>query len=134
MLNSALRVLLVEDSTLLAERLSELISSLPDVELIDSVQTESDALTQVHTNRPDVLILDLHLRSGSGFGLLRSLAGDAAVQRPKIIILTNFGLPEYRRQAESFGVEAFLDKSRDYFQLPELLRHFAAERHPGSAS
>jgi two-component system OmpR family response regulator len=133
MLNSALRVLLVEDSTLLAERLSELISALPDVELINSVQTESEALTEVHTSRPDVLILDLHLRSGSGFGLLRSLAGDASVPRPKIIILTNFGLPEYRRQAESFGVEAFLDKSRDYFQLPELLRHFASDRSQGSA-
>jgi two-component system OmpR family response regulator len=134
MLNSALRVLLVEDSALLAERLSELISALPDVELIDSVQTESDALTQVTTTRPDVLILDLHLRSGSGFGLLRSLADKGSVPRPKIIILTNFGLPEYRRQAESFGVEAFLDKSRDYFQLPELLRHFANERGQGSAS
>jgi DNA-binding NarL/FixJ family response regulator len=133
MLNSALRVLLVEDSTLLAERLSELISALPDVELIDSVQTESEALTQVQTVRPDVLILDLHLRSGSGFGLLRSLAGNASVPRPKIIILTNFGLPEYRRQAESFGVEAFLDKSRDYFQLPELLRRFANQRSQGSA-
>jgi two-component system OmpR family response regulator len=133
MLNSALRVLLVEDSTLLAERLSELISALPDVELIDSVQTESEALIQVNTARPDVLILDLHLRSGSGFGLLRSLAGNTSVARPKIIILTNFGLPEYRRQAESFGVEAFLDKSRDYFQLPELLRHFANERSQGSA-
>jgi DNA-binding NarL/FixJ family response regulator len=133
MLNSALRVLLVEDSELLAERLSELISALPDVELINSVQTESDALTQVNTARPDVLILDLHLRSGSGFGLLRSLAGSSSVPRPKIIILTNFGLPEYRRQAESFGVEAFLDKSRDYFQLPELLRHFANARSQGSA-
>jgi DNA-binding NarL/FixJ family response regulator len=132
MLTSALRVLLVEDSILLAERLSELISALPDVELIDSVQTESEALTQVTTTHPDVLILDLHLRSGSGFGLLRSLAGNANVPRPKIIILTNFGLPEYRRQAESFGVEAFLDKSRDYFQLPELLRHFANERSQGS--
>jgi len=133
MLNSALRVLLVEDSELLAERLSELISALPDVELINSVQTESDALTQVNTARPDVLILDLHLRSGSGFGLLRSLAGSPSVPRPKIIILTNFGLPEYRRQAESFGVEAFLDKSRDYFQLPELLRHFANARSQGTA-
>jgi len=36
-------------------------------------------------------------------------------------------LPEYRREAESFGVEAFLDKSRDYFRLPGLLRDFAKE-------
>jgi DNA-binding NarL/FixJ family response regulator len=124
----SLRVLLVEDSSLLAARLAELIRRLPDVDLIDTVQTESDALTQINTAVPDVLILDLHLRSGSGFGVLRSLARDKASQRPKVIILTNFGLPEYRREAETFGVEAFLDKSRDYFRLPALLRDFANER------
>jgi DNA-binding NarL/FixJ family response regulator len=78
----------------------------------------------VSANTPDVLILDLHLRTGSGFGVLRAL-GRGTGPRPKIIILTNFGLPEYRREAESFGVEAFLDKSRDYHRLPTLLSGFA---------
>ena|SRR5271170_7199501 len=126
-----LRVLLVEDSSLLADRLAELIRRLPDVDLIDTVQTETEALARITAALPDVLILDLHLRTGSGFGVLRSLARDKASQRPKVIILTNFGLPEYRREAESFGVEAFLDKSRDYFRLPALLRDFAKERTVG---
>jgi two-component system, OmpR family, response regulator len=121
-----LRVLLVEDSSLLAERLGELIRRLPDVDLIGTVETETDALSQITAAPPDVLILDLHLRSGSGFGVLRSLAQARA--KPKVIILTNFGLPEYRREAESLGVEAFLDKSRDYFRLPSLLRDFAKAR------
>jgi two-component system, OmpR family, response regulator len=127
----SLRVLLVEDSSLLADRLAELIRRLPDVDLIDTVQTETEALARITAAVPDVLILDLHLRTGSGFGVLRSLARDKARQRPKVIILTNFGLPEYRREAESFGVEAFLDKSRDYFRLPALLRDFAKERTVG---
>jgi len=123
---SALRVLLVEDSALLASRLAELIRRLPDVDLIDTVETEADALKQISAAAPDVLILDLHLRAGSGFGVLRSLRHGE--QRPKIIILTNFGLPEYRREAELLGAEAFLDKSRDYFRLPALLSGFARER------
>ncbi len=126
--NAALRVLLVEDSSLLAARLGELIRRLPDVDLIDTVQTESDAVDRVNAALPDVLILDLHLRTGSGFGVLRSLARDPLPRRPKIVILTNFGLPEYRREAELFGVEAFLDKSRDYFRLPALLRDFAKDQ------
>lgn len=126
--NPSLRVLLVEDSSLLAARLSELIRRLPDIDLIDTVETESDAVARISNSLPDVLILDLHLRTGSGFGVLRSLARERVAQRPKIIILTNFGLPEYRREAESFGVEAFLDKSRDYFRLPGLLRDFAKGR------
>jgi DNA-binding NarL/FixJ family response regulator len=121
-----LRVLLVEDSSLLAERLAELIRRLPDVDLVGTVETETDALSQIAEAPPDVLILDLHLRSGSGFGVLRSLARSGP--KPKVIILTNFGLPEYRREAENLGVAAFLDKSRDYFRLPSLLRDFAKAR------
>jgi len=127
--NPSLRVLLAEDSALLAARLTELIRHLPDVELIGTVDCEADALSRVAASTPDVLILDLHLRSGSGFGVLRALtAFGAARRRPKIVILTNFGLPEYRREAEAFGVEAFLDKSRDYFRLPSLLTDFARDR------
>ena len=126
--SQSLRVLLVEDSSLLAARLGELIRRLPNVDLIDTVQTEADALERINEALPDVLILDLHLRTGSGFGVLRSLARERPTLRPKIVILTNFGLPEYRREAENFGVEAFLDKSRDYFRLPALLRDFAKDR------
>jgi len=126
--NSALRVLLVEDSSLLAGRLAELIHRLPGIDLIDTVDTEADALDRVANSTPDVLILDLHLRDGSGFGVLRSLARAKGRVRPKVIILTNFGLAEYRREAEALGVEAFLDKSRDYFRLPSLLSGFAKQR------
>jgi two-component system, OmpR family, response regulator len=120
----ALRVLLVEDSSLLAARLAELIQRLPDVDLVDTVDSESEALRSVTASTPDVLILDLHLRVGSGFGVLRALRNGAA-PRPKVVILTNFGLPEYRREAETLGVDAFLDKSRDYHRLPSLLSSFA---------
>jgi two-component system, OmpR family, response regulator len=122
----SLRVLLIEDSALLAARLIELVNPLPEVDLIDTVDTEADALDRISGASPDVLILDLHLREGSGFGVLRSLALSTR-PRPKIIVLTNFDLPEYRREAELLGVEAFLDKSREYFRLPSLLSGFAKE-------
>jgi two-component system, OmpR family, response regulator len=128
-----LRVLLVEDSVLLAARIAELIRRLPGVDLIDTVDTEAEALRRVAASTPDAVILDLHLRAGSGFGVLRAL-GRTAGRRPKIIVLTGFDLPEYRREAESFGVEAFLNKSRDYDRLPALLSGFARGRAAGSAA
>jgi DNA-binding NarL/FixJ family response regulator len=97
---------------------------------VDTADTESAAITSIAVSSPDVVILDLHLRSGSGFGVLRSLAHGK--QRPKIVILTNFGLSAYRREAESLGVEAFLDKSNDYYRLPSVLQGFADARTPGS--
>jgi two-component system, OmpR family, response regulator len=94
--------------------------------LIDTVDTEADALDRISAGNPDVLILDLQLREGSGFGVLRSLALSTR-PRSKIIVLTNFGLSEYRREAGLFGVEAFLDKAREYFRLPSLLTDFAKQ-------
>jgi DNA-binding NarL/FixJ family response regulator len=122
-----LRVLLVEDSAMLALRIQELIRRLPDIDLIDTVDTEAEALRRMATANPDVVVLDLHLRIGSGFGVLRTLARAGGV-RPKIVVLTGFDLPEYRREAESFGVEAYLNKSRDYHRLPTLLSSFASLR------
>jgi two-component system secretion system response regulator SalR len=124
--NSTVRVLHVEDSAVLAERVAELIRRLPGVDLIGTVSTETAALERLAEASPDILILDLHLRLGSGFGVLRSLERSGA-HRPKVIVLTGFDLPEYRRQAEAFGVDAFLNKSRDYHRLPGLLRGFAGQ-------
>lgn len=124
--NPPVRVLLVEDSAVLAARIGELIRRLPGIDLIDTVSTEAEALLRVVETVPDVLILDLHLRVGSGFGVLRSLAEQSA-RRPRIIILTGFDLPQYRHEAESFGVDAFLNKSRDYHRLPGLLSALAAQ-------
>ena len=127
MLNKApVRVLLVEDSDVLAARIAELIHRLVGIELIDTVSSEAEALQRVAAAAPDVLILDLHLRLGTGFGVLRAL-GHTGAPRPHIIVLTGFDLPEYRRQAESLGDDAFLNKSRDYHRLPALLRGYAAE-------
>ncbi|MBV8341938.1 MAG: response regulator, partial [Gammaproteobacteria bacterium] len=126
--NASLRVLLVEDSSLLAERIAELIACLPEVDLVDTVDNELAALSSIRTEAPDVVILDLHLRSGTGFGVLRSMRRAAAAAAPKFVILSNFGLPEYRREAEALGAEVFLDKSRDYFRLPTVLLDYARRR------
>ncbi len=129
MAERTLRVLLVEDSILLAGRLEELIRRLPNVDLIAIVDAEQDAIRRIGETHPDVLILDLHLRQGSGFGVLRALPREGV--RPKVIVLTNYGIAQYRREAEALGATAFLDKSRDYGRLPALLMDIAREA-PGS--
>jgi two-component system, OmpR family, response regulator len=122
----SIRVLLVEDSVVLADRIGELLDRLPRIDLIGTVDTEAEAVERIAAAAPDVLILDLHLRDGSGFGVLRSLER-AGHRRPKVIVLTGFDQPQYRREAETLGADAFLDKSRDYHRLPVLLNSYAAQ-------
>lgn len=121
-----LRVLLVEDSVMLAERLREALEQLDSVRVIGNVDGERDAIQAVRDHHPDVVVLDLQLRQGTGFGVLRALGK----VRPVVIVLTNYALPEYKRQAKEFGVEHFLHKSMDYERLADVIAAVQADlRH-----
>jgi two-component system, OmpR family, response regulator len=127
---ASLRVLLVEDSAVLAERISELIDAIPDIELMGVVDSESEAVGAVRRGGVDVLILDLHLRQGTGFGVMRAVA--ALPGKPRIVVLTNYDLPEYQNAAMGLGASFFLDKARDYSRLPEILTDLRRTAAPGT--
>lgn len=112
-----LSVLLVEDSEVLAERLREALTALEGVRVIATVDTERAATACVRTQAVDVIVLDLQLKQGTGFGVLRGLG----TQRPAVVVLTNYALPEYREQAERLGADHFLNKSSDYEQLADVI-------------
>ena len=118
-----LRVLLVEDSKVLTERLTEAIRQISDVELVGTADSEAGAVAAVNRESVDVLILDLHLRQGTGFGVMRALSSSAL--KPRIIVLTNYDLTEYKSAAIALGASHFLDKARDYGRLPEVLREMS---------
>ncbi len=119
-----LRVLLVEDSRVLAERLREALDTLEGVEVVGTVVDESAAVIAARDKKIDVIILDLQLKEGTGFGVVQRLGKS----RPTIIVFTNYMLPEYQRLADSLGIEYFLNKSRDYERLPQLIQELGASQ------
>jgi two-component system, OmpR family, response regulator len=121
--NSPLKVLLVEDSAVLQERLRELLDHVPGIDLIAIVDNEHAAVTLLRSIHVDVLLLDLHLKQGTGFGVLRATAD--LPRRAVTVVLTNFALPEYHREASALGVRYFLDKAREFERIPEVLREVA---------
>jgi two-component system OmpR family response regulator len=116
-----LSVLLVEDSRLLADRLREAILKVPGTQLAGAVDNEAEAVDILRRSPVDVVLLDINLRHGTGFGVLRSLTSG---QHDKVIaiVLTNHDLGEYRRAAAELGARHFLDKLRDFDRLPTLLQ------------
>jgi DNA-binding NarL/FixJ family response regulator len=131
-INQCLRVLLVEDSKVLTERLIEAIRQIAQVELVATADTEAGALAAVRREAVDVVILDLHLKQGTGFGVMRGLA--AGSLKPRIVVLTNYDLPEYKNAAMALGATHFLDKARDYGRLPDVLHQICAEHLGKTAS
>jgi DNA-binding NarL/FixJ family response regulator len=119
-----LHVLLVEDSPLTAEQLCEMIRRhRPDVSCT-IVATEADAVEKISATPIHAAVLDLRLKEGTGFGVLRKLA--SLDPKPFIVVLTNFALPKYRELALLAGADYFLDKATTMDVLPSLLdRYFA---------
>jgi DNA-binding NarL/FixJ family response regulator len=119
-------VLLVEDSPRIAERMRDLLENEAGAEVVCVAADEQGAIDAAKSYEADVMILDLQLRRGTGFGVLRALGS----KRPATIIMTNYALPQYRAKALELGVEHFLDKSVDFERLPEILADIDRQRAP----
>src|SRR5438034_103948 len=81
-----LRVLLIEDSPLIRERLFESLVDPGRIEIVGEADTEEAAVTLVNAAAWDVLVLDLQLKHGTGLGVLRSLFSHR-VHVAKVIVL-----------------------------------------------
>ena len=113
---------LVEDSAVIRERLVPMLDALADVQVLGTAETEADAVRWLAAHDCDVVLIDLLLRQGSGFGVLKRLQGmpDAGVALR--VVITNQATPEVRRRCEELGASAIFDKSRELEELFDFLR------------
>lgn len=72
MLKAILRVLIVEDEPIIAMLVREVVTSLGYL-VCDIVATETDAVATALTSRPDLMIVDAGLRSGSGVSAMQTI-------------------------------------------------------------
>ena len=110
-----MKMLLVEDSTLLREVLFETINNLNQVAVVGTADTQSRAMELLNVTQYDILLLDIELAQGNGFEVIRHIqkAGYPFPQ-PILMMLTNHAHPHYRSLAKSLGVHYFFDKSMDF--------------------
>jgi DNA-binding NarL/FixJ family response regulator len=121
-----LGVLIVEDSRLLREMLTDVLSSVDNVCVVAEAEDESTGLSLMESRQPDLVIVDLELSSGSGIGILTALHSDRnRYGDPKAVVFTNHGSSVLRRRCESLGIDGFFDKS---YQLDDLIDYVQTER------
>jgi len=120
-----LRVFLVEDSAILREHLTETLSSLEFVEVAGHADTERDAIAALRAQPFHAVVLDLQLKEGHGFDVLKALRAYRSTAHLVVLILTDHATPQYRARSIALGADYFFDKSREYGQLCELLLDLA---------
>jgi len=118
------RVYLVEDSLLVVRSLTERLEDAGAL-VVGHSDSAHSAIAHIRTLRPDAVIVDIALGSGSGFEVLRALGRESG-PGPVRVVLTNYTLAPYRDAARRLGAEHFLDKTRD---IPALLELVSALMH-----
>ena|ERR1051326_5731261 len=126
---SELLVVVVEDSTIVRERLIRLLTSVANVRVVGEAATASDAIRTIAELQPDVVTLDLRLEQGSGLEVLRALGGISP--KPCVAVLTNYGDAQSRRECLSLGADYFFDKSLELADLKSVLTQLAAAAQAG---
>ncbi len=122
-----MKVFITEDSPVIRERLSEMLNSIPCVELAGEADNKARAVRSICAVQPDVVILGLSSAKGN-LDVLRRIRMETMSVR--VIVMTNKVYSLYRKKCMDLGADYFLDKSRDIEVLSDLLCSLADATAP----
>lgn len=117
-----MKVLLIDDHTLFSKSLAIVLSDFPDIEEFSSTNDVEHIAEIVEKSQPDILLVDINLGHSvqeDGLFLTKRLLGRFPEQ--KIVILSGYDLPAYRREAQKIGAKGFVDKEVEPEELFQIL-------------
>lgn len=103
-MSAPLRVLVVDDARLARQELRTLLSALPWVGCVGEAEDVPAAREAIARLRPDVVLLDVQMPSGSGFDVL-----DGLETVPAVVFVTAY---------DAYAVQAFQANALDYLVKP----------------
>ena len=101
-----MRVLLVDDEPAALERLEALLTQIPGVQTAGRATNGREALEQMQTLAPDLVLLDIQMPERSGLSVAAALPPEA---RPEIVFVTAY---------EMYAPDAFEVEAADYLLKP----------------
>ncbi len=117
---AAIRVLLVEDQTMLRGALAALLDLEPDVTVVAQAANGREAFKLALKLDPDVVVTDIEMPERTGLELASDLK--LSDSKARVIILTTFARPGYLRRALDCGARGYLLKDRPASELAEAIR------------
>lgn len=127
-----IRVVVVDDQTLVRRGIEQLLALIDDVEVVGSAADGEEALTLVRKAKPDVLLLDIRMPKLDGIGVLRALRGWGCL--PPTLVLTTFDDADAALAAIRAGAKGHLLKDVSLPDLAGAIRALAGGAtafHPG---
>ena len=110
--------ILVEDNQTIRDQLTEALLDLSNIRVIAFAETANEGIALcAQPSGWSLAVVDLFLRQGSGFEVLRSIRDRS--RNTRVVVLSNYATSDMRKRCEAFGSDAVFDKSTeldDFFE------------------
>ena len=127
--DNRLRVLVVENSRVLARRLVEWLEADERIIVVAVAENASRGIDEERRLKPDVVIVDVALAGrSSGYDVMRAISIEPDGNRPVVIVFTNHSSRPYRDAARRLGAAHFFDKSSDFMRMVQEMVRLAERR------
>jgi DNA-binding NarL/FixJ family response regulator len=115
-----MRAFIVDDSAIVRMRLAEILVTDADVTVVGQAGTVAAALQEIPQLQPEFVLLDIQLPDGDGISVLKAVK--RMTPAPAVVMFTNYTDEYYRQRCAVAGADCFLDKSKQFDQVPDVLR------------
>ncbi len=120
-----IRVLLVDDQSVVRRGLRIRFHLEPDLEVVGEASTGSEALTLALTLSPDVVLMDIEMPEMDGIQATAALR--RVVPQSVVVILSIHDDAQARERAQAAGAVAFVEKRGTTDALLAAIRQAAAQ-------
>ena len=122
-----MNVLIVDDSQVIQESLSNMLSLIDGITTIERAEDVEGAISATRELKPEVLILDIRIHGGSGIDVLKQVKKEEPT--PKVIMLTNYPYSQYKKKCFDEGADFFLDKSTEFAEIGGIFKNLINKKN-----
>jgi DNA-binding NarL/FixJ family response regulator len=115
-----IRVLIVEDQTIIRQGLRRLLEAQSDLEIIGEAENGQQAIDQVAQDLPDVVLMDIRMPIMDGLTATQIICD--RFPRVKVLILTTFDDEQYIEKLMQMGTIGYLLKDTPSEELAQAIR------------
>jgi len=114
------RIMIVDDHPLVREGMAMRISGQRDLEICGEAATEDEAIALVDETHPDLMIVDISLKSGHGIALIKQVK--SRYPTIKMLVVSGFQESLYAERALRAGALGYLNKQESNDKLIDAIR------------
>lgn len=121
-----IRVFLVDDHPLVREWLTNLLRMESDIEVIGEAEDQATAVQMIEKFKPDVAVLDLSLKRGSGLDLIKVL--QQRIPTTRLLVLSMHEQVSDVERAMRAGARGYVMKRESTSQIVNAIRAVNEDR------